>query len=79
MLSVNRMPEFLEKILETAAKRKGLTGREAKRYEYGAMNNMGAMHGNKITTKGVAMERKHIDNGHRNVKGKGHGEKLRHI
>jgi hypothetical protein len=45
--------------LETAARRKGLLGQQAKHYEFGALNNMGAMQGNKVTAKGEAMERKH--------------------
>lgn len=53
------MPQFLEKILEREATKKGKTGRAADRYVYGALNNMKAMHGNKITPKGEAMERKH--------------------
>ncbi len=53
------MPKFLEDKLKAEAAKKGLTGREAERYEYGAMNNMGAMHGNQETPKGKAMDRKH--------------------
>lgn len=53
------MPAFLEKILASAAKAKGKKGRAADRYIYGAMNNMGAMKGNKETAKGAAMQRKH--------------------
>lgn len=53
------MPEFLEKALAKGAKKQGLTGKKAKGYIYGAMNNLGAMHGNKETKKGAAMQRKH--------------------
>lgn len=53
------MPKFLETYLETAAHRKGFTGRRAARYVFGAMNNLGAMHGNQETAKGRAMDRKH--------------------
>jgi len=54
------MPEFLEKALSKEASKKGFTGKRADRYVYGAMNNQGVMHGNKITSKGRAMERKHM-------------------
>ena len=53
------MPKFLEKILKKEAAKKGFTGERADRYVFGAMNNIGAMHGNKETEKGAAMERKH--------------------
>jgi len=53
------MPDFLESKLESAGRAKGKTGRALDRYVYGTMNNIGAMHGNKITPKGRAMERKH--------------------
>jgi len=53
------MPEFLEKKLASSARKKGLKGRRAKQYIYGAMNNLGAMHGNQETAKGAEMERKH--------------------
>lgn len=53
------MPEFLERALEAGAEKKGITGERAKRYIYGAMNNLGAMHGNRETPKGRRMERKH--------------------
>lgn len=53
------MPEFLEAKLKAQAKKKGKSGNSANRYVYGAMNNMGAMRGNKITKKGEAMQRKH--------------------
>lgn len=46
------MPEFLEKKL------KAEYGNNP-RAIYGTMNKIGAMHGNKITAKGMAMERKH--------------------
>jgi len=53
------MPAFLEARLKSAAADKGLKGEARDRYVYGAMNNMGAMKGNKITAKGRRMERKH--------------------
>ena len=53
------MPAFLEKKLKSEASKKGFTGRKAARYVYGAMNNMGAMHGSKETAKGRSMQKKH--------------------
>ena len=53
------MPEFLERKPKSEASQKGFTGRRAARYVYGAMNNMGAMKGNKITPKGERMQKKH--------------------
>ncbi|MGH9505242.1 MAG: hypothetical protein ACRD20_20505 [Terriglobales bacterium] len=53
------MPKFLEKQLKAAAAKKGLKGKRADHYVYGAMNNMGAMRGNQETAKGEAMQRKH--------------------
>lgn len=53
------MPEFLEKQLKKAAAKKGKSGKAADRYTYGALNNMGAMSGNKTTAKGRAMQKKH--------------------
>ena len=53
------MPKFLEKILERSAAKKGLCGKDAKGYVFGAMNNAGAMKGSKETPKGAAMQRKH--------------------
>lgn len=52
-------PVFLEAKLRKAAAKKKLKGRKVDEYVYGAMNNMGAMHGNKETRKGRAMQRKH--------------------
>jgi hypothetical protein len=49
------MPKFLEDKLRANVPK----GVDADRYVYGAMNNMGAMHGNKETAKGRAMEAKH--------------------
>lgn len=54
------MPIFLENKLKTQAAKKGFSGRRAARYVYGAMNNMGAMHGNKETAKGRRMQKKHM-------------------
>jgi hypothetical protein len=53
------MPEFLETKLRAQAGKKGFKGKRADRYVYGAMNNMGAMRGNKETAKGAEMEAKH--------------------
>lgn len=53
------MPKFLEQILTKAAQQHGMRGRHAARYVYGAMNNMGAMRGNKETAKGKRMDAKH--------------------
>lgn len=53
------MPDFLESKLRTSATHRGLTGERADHYVYGAMNNMGAMHGSKETAKGRRMEKKH--------------------
>lgn len=53
------MPEFLENKLKAEASKKGFKGKRAARYVYGAMNNMGAMKGNKETAKGAAMQAKH--------------------
>ena len=53
------MPQFLENALRRAAAKKGLKGKRADRYVYGAMNNMGAMRGSQETAKGAAMQRKH--------------------
>ena len=53
------MPKFLERALRHEARKKGLTGKAADKYTFGAMNNLGAMHGSKETAKGKAMEVKH--------------------
>lgn len=53
------MPAFLEAKLKKEAAAAGKTGKAADRYVYGAMNNMGAMRGNKETEKGKRMEKKH--------------------
>lgn len=62
------MPKFLEDDLRRFAKKKGMSGDAVDRYVYGAMNNMGAMHGSKETAKGVAMEAKHEDDKKRGKK-----------
>jgi len=49
------MPQFLEARLRANVPK----GVDADRYVYGAMNNMGAMRGNKITKKGRRMQAKH--------------------
>lgn len=49
------MPKFLENQL-----RKNVpSGVDPDRYVFGAMNNMGAMRGNKETAKGRRMQKKH--------------------
>ena len=53
------MPQFLEQKLKSEAAKKGFKGRRMARYVFGAMNDMGAMHGNQETAKGSAMQRKH--------------------
>ena len=53
------MPAFLEAALKHEASKKGFTGRKAAAYVYGTLNNIGAMHGNKETRKGAAMQAKH--------------------
>lgn len=53
------MPRFLENDLAAEAQKKGLKGRRAAKYIYGAMNNLGAMHGNKETAKGARMQATH--------------------
>lgn len=53
------MPKFLENKLKAEAAKKGFRGKRAARYVYGAMNNMGAMRGNKETAKGARMDEKH--------------------
>ena len=53
------MPRFLEDRLKAEAASRGMTGKAADRYTYGAMNNMGAMKGNVETTLGATMEAKH--------------------
>jgi hypothetical protein len=54
------MPNFLESKLKREAGKKGLKGNQADRYVYGAMNNMGAMKGSKVTEKGEEMQEKHL-------------------
>lgn len=53
------MPVFLEKALAKSGRAHGFSGRRLKRYVYGGMNSIGAMHGNQETEKGAEMERKH--------------------
>ena len=53
------MPIFLESKLKQQAEKKGFSGKKADHYVYGAMNNMGAMRGNKETAKGKRMQKKH--------------------
>ena len=54
--------ELIARLKEAFAKRKRggkLRGVDEGRYVYGRLNNMGAMHGNKETAKGMAMESKY--------------------
>jgi len=53
------MPKFLEDKLKREASAKGFKGKRADHYVYGALNNMGAMHGNKETAHGREMDQKH--------------------
>lgn len=53
------MPVFLENKLKSEGAKKGFKGRRLARYVYGAMNNLGAMHGNQETAKGERMQEKH--------------------
>ena len=53
------MPKFLEDRLRSQAASKGLSEKQTARYVYGAMNNLGAMHGNVETPKGARMDAKH--------------------
>ena len=53
------MPKFLEKKLMSEAKKKGMSAKESARYTFGAMNDLGAMRGNKETAKGREMDKKH--------------------
>ena len=53
------MPKFLELKLQQAAAAQGLKGDAADKYTFGALNNIGAMKGNKETPKGRAMTKKH--------------------
>ena len=53
------MPAFLEAKLKQKAAEKGLKGKKADHYVFGAMNNMGAMKGSKETAKGKRMQKKH--------------------
>ena len=46
-----------EAALKAGAKKKGLSGKRADAYTYGTLNNMGLMHGNKATRKGLAKAR----------------------
>lgn len=74
------MPRFLEQILQTAAASKGLTGRAADRYTYGALNNDGLMKGNVETAKGRRADAKHaasVGHPHRNLGRYLHSKKAR--
>lgn len=53
------MPEFLEKKLGAEADKKGFSGKRKDRYVFGALQNMNAISGNKITARGREMEKKH--------------------
>ena len=43
------------------AAKKGMNAKQAARYTFGTMNNLGAMHGNQVTPKGEAMEAESLD------------------
>lgn len=47
-----------EAALKKGARKKGMTGDQADKYIYGALNNLGMMHGNKPTAKGRAKAKK---------------------
>ena len=66
------MPKFLEDRLKREAAAKGLKGRKADAYVWGTMNNLGAVHGNKITAKGRRMEQAHEDKVHAAYLARGH-------
>lgn len=51
------MPKELEAALKKQAKKKGMKGKRKAAFVFGTMNNMGVMHGNKMTEKGMAMEK----------------------
>lgn len=53
------MPRFLEDRLAAEAAKKGLTGKAANHYIFGAMNNRGYVKGSAITAKGEALQAKH--------------------
>ena len=53
------MPKFLEDRLRAQAANKNLSPKQADRYVYGAMNNLGAMSGPNETAKGARMDAKH--------------------
>jgi hypothetical protein len=42
-----------ESAIASSARKRGFTGRKKARYVYGALNNAGLMHGNKVTPKGM--------------------------
>lgn len=70
------MPKFMENKLEAEASKKGMTGKQKDRYVYGAMNNMGAMRGNKETAKGERMSAKHRADMKKGKTKKGRGPKI---
>lgn len=53
------MPEFLEGKLRKQARKLKLKGKREDDYVYGTLNNIGAMHGSKETSKGKRMQREH--------------------
>lgn len=55
------MPDFLIADLKRFAAKKGKSGKDADRYVYGAMNDMGVMRGNKETAKGREWDKKHAE------------------
>lgn len=53
------MPKELEDSLKREYEAKGKSGKDLNHAIFGTMNRLGAVHGNKITAKGIAMDRKH--------------------
>jgi len=61
-MPVGSVAGAVEQRLRAKAATKKLKGKRADQYVYGAMNNMGLMHGNKTTRKGMrdySMARRH--------------------
>lgn len=54
------MPKAIEERIRAEGIKKGFTGQRLAHYVYGALNNIGAMHGSKETEKGKSMERKYM-------------------
>lgn len=54
------MPKAIEARVRAEATKKGMSGRQADRYVYGAMNDKGFMRGNQETAKGAKAEAKYV-------------------